>query len=69
MADADTNVDPGKRMEVDTRQPGYAHVTVQGTCGPDVTVEDVRKRFYHWYFGGRDAWVKDGRFGVTIHTD
>ena len=42
---------------------------MRGICSPDVTVEDVKKRFYHWYFGGRDAWVKDGRFGCTIHTD
>lgn len=48
---------------------GYKHTTVQGTCPDDATVEEVRSRFYHEYFGGRDAWVKDGRFGCTIHTD
>lgn len=58
-----------KRMDVDTEIPGYAHVIVQGTCGPNVTTEDVRRRFYHSYFGGRDEWVRNGRFGVTIHTD
>lgn len=58
-----------KIMEVTSRQPGYAHVTVYGTCSPNVTIEDVRKRFYHSYFGGRGEWVRDGKFGVIIHTD
>ncbi len=56
-------------FEVTSRAEGYAHCTVQGTCPPDATVQEVKDRFYHWYFGGRDAWVKDGRFGCTIHTD
>lgn len=54
---------------VEQRGNGYGHCTVSGVCSPDVTEEDVKKRFYHWYFGGRNAWVKDGRFGCTIHTD
>ena len=57
------------QMIVTTRSSGYNNTTVSGVCSPDVTVEDVKKRFYHWYFGGRDAWVRDGRFGCTIHTD
>lgn len=56
-------------FEVTTRSSVYAHETVQGTCPLDATVEEVKERFYHWYFGGRGAWVKDGRFGCTIHTD
>lgn len=48
---------------------GYKNTTVQGTCPADATVEEVKDRFYHDYFGGRDAWVKDGRFGCTIHLD
>lgn len=56
-------------FEVTQRSPGYAHVTVSGTCPADATVQEVEERFFHWYFGGRDAWVKDGRFGCTIHTD
>ena len=48
---------------------GYNNTTVQGTCPGDATVEEVKARFYHDYFGGRDAWVSDGRFGCTIHTD
>ncbi len=57
------------QMVVEHRSNGYNNCTVSGVCSPDVTVEDVEKRFYHWYFGGRNAWVKDGRFGCTIHTD
>jgi hypothetical protein len=58
-----------QQMIVTQRGSGYGHCTVSGVCSPDVTVEDVKKRFYHWYFGGRGAWVRDGRFGCTIHTD
>jgi hypothetical protein len=57
------------QFDVTQRSPGYAHVTVSGTCPPDATVKEVEDRFYHYYFGGRNAWVKDGRFGCTIHTD
>lgn len=56
-------------FEITERMPGYNNVTVQGTCPADATVEEVKERFYHDYFGGRGAWVKDGRFGCTIHTD
>lgn len=56
-------------FEVEQRSSGYGHCTVSGKCPTDATVEEVEDRFYHWYFGGRDAWVKDGRFGCTIHTD
>lgn len=58
-----------KVMTVTHRIPGYAHVTIQGVCSPDVTVEDVKAEFYHWYFEGREAWVRDGRFGCVVHTD
>lgn len=56
-------------FEVTQRSNGYNHVTVQGTCPIDATVQEVKDRFYHDHFGGRDAWVKDGRFGCVIHTD
>lgn len=56
-------------FEVTDRIEGYNHTTVQGTCPADATVEEVKDRFYHDYFGGRGAWVKDGRFGCTIHND
>ena len=58
-----------KWMQVESSINGYAHTTISGRCGPDVTREDVEARFYHSYFGGRGAWVKDGRFGCVIHTD
>ncbi len=54
-------------FEVTQSEYGYNHTTVQGTCPEDATVEEVKERFYHDYFGGRGAWVKDGRFGCTIH--
>lgn len=56
-------------FEVTSRSYGYNNETVGGTCPLDATVEEVKERFYHWYFGGRNAWVKDGRFGCTIHLD
>jgi hypothetical protein len=58
-----------KKMEVETRTPGYAHVRLQGTCSPGVTVKDIQEKFYHECFGGRDAWVRDGRWGCVVHTD
>ena len=57
------------RIVVTTRRPGYAHETLGGTCAPDVTVEEIRARFYDTYFGGRDAWVRDGHWGCVVHTD
>lgn len=56
-------------FEVTNRDYGYNHTTVTGTCPADATVQEVKDRFYHDHFGGRDAWVRDGRFGCTIHTD
>jgi hypothetical protein len=56
-------------FEVTDRSFGYNNTTVRGTCPDDATVQEVKDRFYHEYFGGRDAWVRDGKFGCTIHTD
>jgi len=58
-----------KRITVINREIGYAHVRLQGTCDADVTIEDIEKRFYHEYFGGRSAWVRDGHWGCIVHTD
>lgn len=70
MSDTTTTEEQAaKIMTVTNQEPGYANCRIQGTCSSDVTVEDVHKQFYHWYFGGREAWVKDGRFGCVIHTD
>lgn len=57
------------QFRVTQRQNGYGNVTIEGTCPQDGTAEDVRAIFYHWYFGGRGEWAKDGQFGCTIHTD
>lgn len=56
-------------FKVESTSHGYNNTTVQGTCPPDATVQEVKDRFYHDYFGGRDAWVRDGKFGCTIHLD
>jgi len=58
-----------KEIKVESSIPGYAHTRISGSCGQDVTVEDIEKKFYHSYFGGRNAWVRDGKFGVITHTD
>jgi len=58
-----------KKIDVTNRVGGYAQVTLYGTCSPDVTVEDIRKKYYHEYFGGSAAWVKDGNWGCTRYTD
>jgi len=58
-----------QQMVVTNREPGWNNTTISGVCSPDVTEADVKKRFYHSYFGGRQAWVRDGRFGCVIHTD
>lgn len=58
-----------KRITVVNSTRGYAHTRLSGTCGSAVTVEDIRKRFYHPYFGGRDAWVRDGQWGAICHDD
>lgn len=58
-----------KRITVEDTQYGYAHTRYSGACSSDVTVDDIKKRFYHSYFGGREAWVKDGRWSAVCHTD
>lgn len=56
-------------FKVTGRTEGYGHTRVQGDCPHDATVEEVKARFYHDYFGGREAWVENGRFGCVIHQD
>lgn len=65
----DDGQDPRTFIEVEHRLAGHANVRLSGRCGPDVTRHDIEKRFYHPYFGGRDAGVSEGRFWVTVHTD
>lgn len=58
-----------KDIVVTKSNPGYAHHEFEGDCGPDVTEEDIKARFYHPHFGGRDAWVKNGKWGAVRYTD
>ncbi len=49
---------------------GHAHVRREGVCGPGVTADDIRRRFYDPQFGGRDAYVtSQGYWGAIEHTD
>lgn len=48
---------------------GHAHDRISGTYTGPATVQAVKDRFYHDYFGGRDAWCRDGRWGCVVHTD
>jgi hypothetical protein len=54
---------------VETVRPGYAHIYRAGRCGRKVTVEDIQRRFYDPYFGGREARVQDGHWSAVAHTD
>ena len=54
---------------VTSRERGHNHIRMQGTFTGSATVEDVKKNFCNEHFGGRDAWVRDGQFGVIVHTD
>lgn len=58
-----------KVIEIVDRFPGYGHTRYQGTCSANVTVEDIEKKIYHSYFGGSQAWVRDGRWGAICNTD
>jgi len=55
-------------IKLDHVETLYNHKNYSGTCGKSVTVEDIKKRFYHPYFGGRDAKVHNGTFTATEHT-
>ena len=66
MTNTDTTLDP-KFIHVDTVEHGYNHTRYGGRCGPEVTIDDIKARYYHPYTGGRDAWVKDGRWGAVEH--
>lgn len=56
-------------IQVLTVRNGWNHTERTGTCGPEVTVEDIQTQFYNPFFGGRGAWVKDGRWGAITHND
>ena len=56
-------------IEVTSSTPGYAHTKHEGRCPKGTTVEEIRKRFYDPYFGGREARVTGTYFSVIEHTD
>lgn len=58
-----------ERIVVEWREVGYAHTRLQGSCAADVTVEEIKGKFYDPYFGGRDAWVENGKWGCVRHDD
>lgn len=62
-------IEDRKFIRVTKLTPGHAHTDYEGECGPDVTVDDIKNKFYHPYFGGRGAWVGNGRWKATSHDD
>jgi hypothetical protein len=48
---------------------GHKHTRYEGICGVNVTVEDIKKAIYHPRFGGRGAWVSNGKWGAVRHND
>jgi len=57
------------QITIESSTQGYCHTQIYGSCSQDVTVHDIEERFYDPYFGGRNAWVRDGKFGVIVHND
>lgn len=53
---------------IESRATGYAHERFVGTCPAGTTKEQVAKRFYHEYFGGREAEVWTTADGITHFT-
>ncbi len=58
-----------KEIKTEERTPGWNHIEYRGTCGPDVTVQDIKDKFYHPFFGGRGARVGNGKWFAVRHTD
>ncbi|WP_273455821.1 hypothetical protein [Nevskia ramosa] len=52
-----------------TYHNGHNITTITGNYTGPVTHKDIEKRFYHPYFGGRQATARDGRFSVIVHND
>jgi len=57
------------QITIESSHQGHCHTQIYGSCSQDVTVQDIEQRFYDPYFGGRNAWVRDGKFGVIVHND
>lgn len=47
----------------------HGHDVIEGTYTGPVTSADVAAKYYHDWFGGRDAVAADGRFSAIRHTD
>ncbi len=58
-----------KKINVEKIVLGHAHKQYEGNCSKNVTVEDIKKEFYHPNFGGRSAWVRNCRWGAIRHED
>lgn len=57
------------RIQILVVRPGYAHCLYEGTCEASVTLEDLARLFAHPQWGGRAAWIRDGRFSIIRHLD
>lgn len=62
-------VDDKPVFTVTHRSAGYAHTRLSGTYTGKSTAKDVSDRFYHDYFGGREAWASGGSWSCVVHTD
>lgn len=58
-------------FKVDRTEHGYNHVRYSGTFTGTATIDDLKKRFYHEYFGGREARINADTktFSVVKHID
>jgi hypothetical protein len=56
-------------ITVTHQTPGYAHTRIEGRCPLGTTVQQIRDKFYHSYFGGRAASVNGTYFSVIRHDD
>jgi len=55
---------------VDQTHHGYNHDVLYGHYeGDDPTIEQIEKKFHHYYFGGRGTWIDPltKKFGTTVH--
>lgn len=58
-------------FKVERAEHGYNHVRYHGTFTGPATIDDLKKRFYHEYFGGREARLDANlkTFSVVTHID
>jgi hypothetical protein len=63
------DTDHGIEFTVAAVEFGHNWVYRVGTYTGDATVEDVKDRFYHPTFGGRDAFCEDGKWSAVEQID